>query len=91
MYTDSAGRHDVLISGNVDIMGLLKALSDVLSQLSKDTDSLKGAVSKVDQELTKSLDVADKRSVASEQAEQSTGNVIHFSSSTGHSITNMCV
>ena len=78
IHADSADRHENLLTRNVEAIALLKGLSDALSQLSKDTDGLKGAVTKVDSELEKERAATANRFTISEQARSSVKQVRWF-------------
>lgn len=75
VHLESADRHDNLLARNVEVVALLKGLSDALSQLSKDTDELKGTVAKVDSDLTGECAAAFNRSTVTEQLSSSVRQV----------------
>jgi hypothetical protein len=75
IHADSANRHENLVARNVEVIALLKGLSDTLSQLSKDTDGLKGAVAKVDSGLAGEHAAIANRFTVSEQSDSSVRQV----------------
>jgi hypothetical protein len=78
LHADSADRNDNLLARNVEVIVLLKGLSDALSQLSKDTDGLKEAVAKVDSDLAGEYAASSNRSTVSEQLGSSVRQVRRF-------------
>jgi hypothetical protein len=78
IHVDSVDRHENLVARNVEVIALLKGLSDALSQLSKDTDGLRGTVAKVDSELGKEHAATAHRFTLSGQAGSSVKQVRCF-------------